>query len=101
MGANTTDEPWLAKLSELVELMAAWEPDGLILDFGCDALSGDPVGDLEISQDGLDRGARLVLERFAGLPTISLLCGGYVPGALQEAVRRHMLALAGLPRTPP
>jgi len=93
--AGTGDEVWLETLKQLLDLMVAWGPDGIVISFGCDVLAGDPVGSMMLTQVGLDRGARQVLERFQKLPTISVLCGGYVTSELEESVRRHVLALAG------
>lgn len=89
------DGRWLAGVDRLLSRADAFAPEAIVLSFGTDALAGDPVGDLGLSQDALASAVRRVVRRFAALPIISLLEGGYDEPALAEAMARHLHALSG------
>ncbi len=89
------DARWLAAVDHLLIRVDALRPRAVVLSFGSDALAGDPVGDLGISQDALASAVRRIVRLFPELPLVSVLEGGYDEAALSEAVARHLHALAG------
>ena len=89
------DAPWLAALDEVLAALAAHRPDALVISFGCDALRGDPVGDIGLSHGALAEGVRRTLACLPG-PVISVLEGGYDETALTAAVRDHLKVLSGV-----
>jgi acetoin utilization deacetylase AcuC-like enzyme len=89
------DAAWLDALDAGLERVSAFAPKAIVISLGTDALLGDPVGDLGISQDALAEAARRVIAHWPERPLISLLEGGYAHDALAAAVERHLLVLSG------
>jgi acetoin utilization deacetylase AcuC-like enzyme len=84
------DEEYLQALAPLWRQVRAFAPDILFYQAGVDAQAGDRFGRLALTQDGLKRRDRLVLEtcREAGIPVAVILGGGY--GArLQDTAEAH------------
>ena len=88
----------------LEELAARFRPEMVLVSAGFDAHSEDPLGGMAVTEEGYGRmtaaraeGAR---EHAAGR-LVSVLEGGYDPGALGRSAVRHVEALrgpAGAPR---
>jgi acetoin utilization deacetylase AcuC-like enzyme len=95
LGRSCGDARWLAAVDHLLIRAEAFKPAAVVLSFGTDALAGDPVGDLAVSQEALASAVRRTVRLFAHLPLVSLLEGGYAESALSEAMARHLHALAG------
>jgi len=89
------DGPWLAALDQVLDALVAHRPEALVISFGCDALRGDPVGDIGLSHAALAEGVRRALRRLPG-PVISVLEGGYDESSLTSAVRDHLKVLGGI-----
>ncbi len=85
---------WLGGLAGMLDRLAKVNPDALVISFGCDALAGDPLGDLALTQEDLALGCRAILERFPSVPVVSVLEGGYELGQLGQAVQRHVIELS-------
>ncbi|HEV2149592.1 MAG TPA: hypothetical protein VGR37_19480 [Longimicrobiaceae bacterium] len=89
-----------AALSAALEEAAPWGPEWILLSAGFDVLAGDPLGGLAVQPREvydltlLLRGAA---DRLCGGRLVSVLEGGYDPGATGQAVVQHLRGLAGLP----
>jgi acetoin utilization deacetylase AcuC-like enzyme len=78
----------------LEQATIGWRPDLLLISAGFDALAGDPLAGFTLEPEhfaGLTRGLR---EHLPGVPSASLLEGGYVPSRVADAVLAHLAALA-------
>jgi len=95
MQRSCGDGRWLAAVDHLLIRAEAFRPEAIVLSFGTDALAGDPVGDLGLSQDALAGAVGRIIRLFDALPIVSLLEGGYDEPALAEAMARHLHALSG------
>jgi acetoin utilization deacetylase AcuC-like enzyme len=94
------DDAYLAALEEtLAPLLDAERPDVILYQAGVDPFSGDRLGRLDLSDEGLVRRerliARLAIER--GVPLASTVGGGYGDDVLAIA-RRHVTAITTLGR---
>jgi acetoin utilization deacetylase AcuC-like enzyme len=78
--AGTDDVAYLQTLAEALGLIRNFAPSYLVLSFGADIFTGDPLGDLAVTTAGFtaigDRIAAL------GLPTLIVMEGGYNTEAL-------------------
>jgi acetoin utilization deacetylase AcuC-like enzyme len=84
---GTSDETYLARLREAVDVIDAFEPATLVVSLGLDASEHDPIGSLALTADGF----RAAGAQVGGLdrPTLVLQEGGYALehlGALARAV---------------
>jgi acetoin utilization deacetylase AcuC-like enzyme len=87
--AELEDEAYLALLAEhLPALLQEVRPDLVFFNAGVDPHVGDRLGRLALSEEGLVRRERLVLETClaAGVPVAAVLGGGYAPD-LEQLVR--------------
>jgi acetoin utilization deacetylase AcuC-like enzyme len=106
---GTGDDEYLDLLERhLGGILARFVPDVVFYLAGVDPVRGDRYGRLALSDDGLRRRERYVLEacRGRGLPVVITMAGGYAPTAertaelhaivFQEAIARHpIVATAG------
>lgn len=91
---GTDDAGYLAHLeAHLAGLFEAADPDLVIYLAGVDARAGDRYGRLALSEEGLARRDRRVLEeaRRRDCPLLLLMSGGYAPDP-QETARLHAIA---------
>jgi len=82
----------------LERLAQRFRPEVVLVSAGFDAHAADPVGGMRVSTEGfswMSRSLRDVAEAFAGGRVVSLLEGGYDPGAAAEAAVEHVRILAG------
>jgi acetoin utilization deacetylase AcuC-like enzyme len=82
----------------LEEMAARLQPAAIVVSAGFDAHARDPLGGLDLTNDGFARLTRAVVraaETWSGGRVLSLLEGGHHPRTLAEAVRVHVAALAG------
>lgn len=80
--------------------LGEFTPELILLAAGFDALAADPLGDLALAPIdfyGLTEQLRERADALCGGRLVSVLEGGYAPGALGEAVVQHLRALSGLP----
>ena len=83
---GTDDAAYLAALDAGLTLIADFDPSYLIVSAGLDIYRGDPLGDWEITQEGLQQiGARIAA---MALPTLLVQEGGYDLDDLGANVRR-------------
>lgn len=91
--ADLEDEAYLALLAEhLAGLLEEVRPDLVFFNAGVDPHVDDRLGRLALSEQGLARRERLVLETClrAGVPVAGVLGGGYAP-ELEQLVRLHAI----------
>lgn len=96
---GTGDEEYLATLAaHLPRLLADFAPDIVLYQAGVDPHERDKLGRLALTDEGLERRERYVVEtvRTAGLPIASALGGGYGEDQREVAARhaRSMIAMA-------
>jgi acetoin utilization deacetylase AcuC-like enzyme len=91
--AGVEDAAYLALLAErLPALLQEVRPDLVFYNAGVDPHVLDRLGRLALSEDGLERRERLVLETClkAGVPVASVVGGGYAPD-LEQLARLHAI----------
>jgi len=93
------DEEYLTALQQhLPDVLDRFQPDTVLYQAGVDPHENDKLGRLSLSDDGLARRDRFVVEqaRIRGLPIASALGGGYGADQREVADRhaRSMLAMA-------
>ncbi len=89
------DQAYLDIVSDALErALAAAQPQLVIYDAGVDVFSGDPLGLLDISEEGIRQRDRLVLERCAqaGIPVATVIGGGYDDDR-EALARRHAIVV--------
>ena len=102
---GTTDAGWLRAFHAVVPaVMAAFQPEVLISQHGCDSHDHDPLTNLALTVDG-QRASYLAVERlaedFAGGRWIVTGGGGYALYSVVPRVWTHLLAIvAGQPLEP-
>ena len=92
---GTTDEVYLQTVSEtLAKLLRDYQPDFILYDAGVDVFSGDPLGRLEVSVQGIAARDALVLQmaRDRSIPVATVIGGGYDKDQAAVA-RRHALCV--------
>ncbi|SDD06006.1 acetoin utilization protein AcuC [Auraticoccus monumenti] len=99
---HTGDQGWLRAFDAVVPpVLAAFEPDIVVSQHGCDSHRTDPLTDLELSIDGMALSYRLVgelAERHTEGRWIALGGGGYSPLHGVARAWTHLLAvLSGQP----
>jgi len=93
LDAGVEDAAYLALLAEcLPALLQEVRPDLVFYNAGVDPHALDRLGRLALSEDGLSRRERLVLETClaAGVPVAGVIGGGYTPD-LDQLARLHTL----------
>lgn len=88
------DEVYLPLVKDTLEkILEDSRPDLLIYDAGVDIYSGDPLGRLEISLEGIRKRDRLVLEvaRNASIPVATVIGGGYDNDEVALALRHAIV----------
>jgi acetoin utilization deacetylase AcuC-like enzyme len=73
-----------------------FKPDVIIISAGFDAHRNDPLGGMNLSSEFYGEMTRMLIDiadRFGRGRIISVLEGGYDPGALMESVTRHLTEL--------
>jgi acetoin utilization deacetylase AcuC-like enzyme len=83
---------WRAAFGRLLETVAAWKPDLIVISAGFDAHARDPLADINLSESDF----MWATEQVCGLGTgrvVSMLEGGYHLQALEASVRAHVTAL--------
>lgn len=87
------DDEYLRVMEESVEgAIGEVEPDFVIYDAGVDVYEGDKLGRLSVSEDGIRRRDRWVLERCVkgGIPVAAIIGGGYDKD-IEALARRHAI----------
>jgi acetoin utilization deacetylase AcuC-like enzyme len=98
LAPGTGPGPWLAALrEEVLPALRRHRPQLLLVSAGFDALSGDPLAQLELVPETYGAAAEMLIQvatELAAAPTVWFLEGGYDLGKMPEAVRQVALALA-------
>ncbi len=92
---GTGDQAYLDIVeSTLLEAIKRSQPDLIFYDAGVDIYSGDPLGLLNVSLEGLRQREHLVLEicKRMGIPTATVIGGGYDDDRL-ALVHRHAMVV--------
>ena len=76
---GTGDDEYLGHVERLLPQVLAFGPDAIFYQSGVDGLSGDRLGRLALTADGLKKRDRLVMEaaHSQGIPMVITLGGGY------------------------
>jgi len=87
---GTCDDEYLAHLQRVLPQVANFLPEVLLYQSGVDALAGDRLGRLALSQDGLAERDRAVFQfaRSRGVPIVVTLGGGYAD-PIERTVEAH------------
>ncbi|MCA9020264.1 MAG: histone deacetylase [Planctomycetaceae bacterium] len=97
---GTSREQYCEMFTSAVEQLAARiRPQLVLISAGFDAHKYDPVGSLGLESEDFARLTRIVLEVadvHANGRVVSVLEGGYNPGALAECIEHHLLELASV-----
>jgi len=84
---------YVADLQQAVERATdGWAPQLLLISAGFDALGGDPLAGFTL--EPADYAAWTTAWLAFGVPVVSVLEGGYVPGRIADAALAHVLALS-------
>jgi acetoin utilization deacetylase AcuC-like enzyme len=87
----------------LDDIAARMQPSALVVSAGFNAHGGDPIGGMELTEEGFRRMTRAIVaaaDRWAGGKILSFLEGGFDLGILSRAARVHVEELAGLKGSP-
>ena len=77
---GTGDDEYLMRLDAALDVVIArHDPEFVFYLAGADAYSGDRLGRLALSVEGLRTRDRLVFDRFAAVPVAACMGGGYCP----------------------
>jgi acetoin utilization deacetylase AcuC-like enzyme len=91
------DKKALEAINELlVPAMREYKPELVVISCGVDCCKGDPLGKLELSNEGIaemTRIARRIAEDYAGGRVVSVLEGGYNLSNIGPAMCEHVKAL--------
>jgi acetoin utilization deacetylase AcuC-like enzyme len=71
-----------------------WSPDIVFISAGFDAMAGDPLGGFTLEPEHYADWTTRLRDRFARVPILSMLEGGYVPGRIAEGILSHVTALS-------
>jgi acetoin utilization deacetylase AcuC-like enzyme len=91
--ARTDDDAYIEQLTRACEAIGRFGPSTLVVSLGLDTYVDDPICDLALTTEGMQRCGALVAE--LALPTVVLQEGGYADAALGENVRHWLLGAAG------
>ena len=72
---------------------AGWDPDIVLVSAGFDAMAGDPLGGFTLEPGHYAELTRRLRERFAGVPIVGMLEGGYTPSRVADGALAHVGAL--------
>lgn len=92
LAAGCDDDAYVSALSSALEAIDAAAVDAVVVSLGLDTFVEDPISDLALTADGLERCGALVAEM--GCPTVVLQEGGYASDALGENARRWLRGVA-------
>jgi acetoin utilization deacetylase AcuC-like enzyme len=87
------DVPFLAALDRLLERIAGFGPEYLVVSLGLDASVEDPFAALAVTTDGFAAAAQAIAD--LGLPTALLQEGGYVSPSLGDNLIAFLDAFGG------
>jgi acetoin utilization deacetylase AcuC-like enzyme len=82
--------------TRVLPVLDAYRPEALLISAGFDAHHGDPLAQIQLSEDGFEQMTRLLVaaaEIHCGGRVISALEGGYDLRALGRSVVRHLVGL--------
>ena len=97
LAAGAGDEIWVSAMTAgLEEILAAYAPAAWVVSAGFDAHRRDPLGGMELTEDGYARIGRLINDAAGTSPVAAVLEGGYDLGALRESVRSFLSGLTGV-----
>jgi acetoin utilization deacetylase AcuC-like enzyme len=99
LAAGTGDEEYGAAVeARILPALRRFAPDVLLLSAGFDAWRGDPLGGMQVTEEGFrgwgDR-LRALAAEVCGGRVLAVLEGGYDLGALPRLVDSHLAGLAG------
>ncbi len=94
---GTSERAYLAAFdAEVLPSLRAFGPEFLLVSAGFDAHRDDPLGELNLTEEGyasITRGLRQIADEHCGGRLISLLEGGYDLDALERGVASHVKCL--------
>ncbi|KAA0253800.1 MAG: histone deacetylase [Acidobacteria bacterium] len=99
--AGSGDDPYAGGFSDALEALAErFRPEMVLVSAGFDAHGEDPLGGMAVTEEGFARMTRTLAEvarLWAGGRLVSVLEGGYDPGAVGRSAVRHVSELGGCP----
>lgn len=84
------DEAYVAAIAQGLETIKGFGPQALIVSLGLDAAEDDPIGVLNVTEEGFARAASLIAS--LGVPSLLVQEGGYPSAALQSNLRAFLSA---------
>jgi len=97
LAAGAGDEIWEAALATgLEEVLRAYVPAAWVVSAGFDAHRQDPLGGMDVSENGYGAFGRLLDEAAGENPVFAVLEGGYHLEALRGSVRAFLAGLTGV-----
>jgi acetoin utilization deacetylase AcuC-like enzyme len=99
LAAGAGDEIYADALAAgLDELAAVCAPSSWVVSAGFDAHHDDPLGGMNVSDEGFGRIGRLLRDAAGKSPVVAVLEGGYDPKALYRSVRTFITGVRGSAR---
>ncbi len=97
--AGTTDEKFIQVFEQVLKPAALrFKPDFVLISAGFDAHKDDPLGHMQMTEEGFAETTSIVTEiadQFCGGRVVSVLEGGYNLKALAQSVAAHISVLQG------
>jgi acetoin utilization deacetylase AcuC-like enzyme len=97
--ASCDDVRYRSELGRVLDAIAAFDAEVLVVSLGLDLFDGDPLGDLAVTSDGIAAIGRDIAAR--GLPTVVVQEGGYAVDRLGANAAAFLDAFAGGASGPP
>jgi acetoin utilization deacetylase AcuC-like enzyme len=82
--SGSNDDTYLSTLGKSLELIQAFKPEVLVISAGMDVFEGDPLGEFNITREGIQQIGQKIAS--LGLPSVIIMEGGYNNDALGENV---------------
>ncbi len=97
LAAGATDEVYTAALAAgLDEMLRTVRPGAWVVSAGFDAHHEDPLGGMEVSDDGFLTIGAMLRQASPETPLVAVLEGGYNPEALRRSVQSFVEGLIGV-----
>jgi acetoin utilization deacetylase AcuC-like enzyme len=97
MPFGTTWDGYRAALDAALARIRDYSPDAVVLSFGADTFQEDPISQFKLNSDDFTRMGEVV-GRGLGVPTLTVMEGGYAVDALGVNVANLLQALEGSAR---
>lgn len=100
LAAGADDETYTGAVAAgLEEILKMGEPRAWLVSAGFDAHREDPLGGMQVSDEGFGAIGKMLGQARRGSPMVAVLEGGYRPEALQRSVRAFLTGVGGTTRS--